>query len=38
MLIESVRLEWRPFCATYATVYRRDEMSLQKRQPTLRDR
>jgi hypothetical protein len=30
MLVESVRLEWRPFCATYAYVYRKDEMSLHR--------
>ena len=27
MLAESVRLEWRLFCASYATVYRKDEMT-----------
>ena len=28
MLAESLRLERRLFCATYATVYRKDEMAL----------
>ena len=27
MLAERVRLEWRLFCATYATVYRKDGMT-----------
>jgi hypothetical protein len=39
MLVVSVGLEWRLFRATYATVYRKNEMSLhRKRQPTLPDR
>jgi hypothetical protein len=31
MLAESVRLEWRLFCATYATVYRKDEMAFHQK-------
>jgi hypothetical protein len=30
MPAENVRLEWRLFCASYATVYRKDEMSLHR--------
>jgi hypothetical protein len=39
MLTESVRLERRLFCATYATGCRKDEMPFtEKRRPPLRDR
>ena len=27
MQVERVRLEWRLFCASYATVYRKDEVA-----------
>jgi hypothetical protein len=30
MLVVTVGLEWRLFWATYATVYRKDEMSLHR--------
>jgi len=30
MLAENVRLEWRLFCATYATVCRKDEMTFHR--------
>jgi hypothetical protein len=34
MPAESVRLERRLFCATYATVYLKDEMALQREATT----